>query len=436
MGDATPEPIIEVEGLGKRHRLGSMVTWSGWLRGLLGRRAERETFWALRDVSFAVQPGEVLGIVGHNGAGKSTLLKVLSGVTRPTEGWAVVRGKVASLLEVGAGFHPELTAKENVYLTGAILGRPPAAVKKRFEEIVAWAGAERMLETPAKRLSSGMKSRLAFSVACHLAPEVVVVDEVLAVGDQQFRRRCCEQMRAIAAEGKAVLFVSHDLGLVEGLCDRALWLSRGEVVQAGPCAEVLSAYRASQREGGALEDLTQAVRPAELDRSAGAARLIAGCAVRNEQGLIEAEMPWGERVSVTARLRGVGEGRRWDGLSAAVSVDAADGARVATAMSPATVSVNGSSETGETGVTVGLDGLRLAPGRYTVALTVYDGATRVDEVAHAAVFAVVPSAALDERLTGMGQARVLCEGGWKIEPADDRGDAGADGDVVETRRAA
>ncbi|MEM9790155.1 MAG: ATP-binding cassette domain-containing protein, partial [Planctomycetota bacterium] len=407
----------EIEGLGKRHRLGSMVTWAGWLAGLMGKRVERETFWALRDVSLTVRPGEVLGIVGHNGAGKSTLLKVLSGVTRPTEGRAVVRGRVASLLEVGAGFHPELTARENVYLTGAILGRPPAAVRKRFDEIVAWAGAERMLDTPAKRLSSGMQSRLAFSVACHLAPEVVVVDEVLAVGDQNFRRRCCDQMRAIAAEGKAVLFVSHDLGLVEGLCDRALWLSRGQVVQIGPCGEVLSAYRASQREtGAASSDLTHAVRPAELERSGAAARLLVGCGVSDERGSIEEEVLWGDRVSVTAGLRGAGDGRAWDGLSVAVSIDAADRTRVATAMSPATVSVAGS---GETGVTVGLDGLVLAAGSYTVALTVYAGAERVDEVADAAAFSVVPSVAMDERLTGMGQARVLCEGGWKIEPADD-----------------
>jgi lipopolysaccharide transport system ATP-binding protein len=198
--------------------------------------------WALRDVSFAVAHGEVLGIIGRNGAGKSTLLKVLARITEPTAGRAEVYGRVGALLEVGTGFHPELTGRDNVFLNGSILGMDRAYIARRFDEIVAFAGVERFIDTPVKRYSSGMYLRLAFAVAAHLEPEILIVDEVLAVGDASFQKKCLGKMEDVAHEGRTVLFVSHDMGAVTRLCGRTLLLDEGRVLAHGPTAEVVQRY--------------------------------------------------------------------------------------------------------------------------------------------------------------------------------------------------
>ena len=209
------EPAIQVEGLSKRYRLGATQGLSSRLMTLAkGRLPRRDSFWALKDVSFDVPRGEVLGVIGGNGAGKSTLLKILSRITDPTEGRAVVRGRVGSLLEVGTGFHPELTGKENIFLSGAVLGMSRAEVKRHFDEIVDFAGIEKFLQTPVKRYSSGMYVRLAFAVAAHLQPEVLIVDEVLAVGDASFQSRCLGRMSDVAKSGRTVLFVSHNMDAI------------------------------------------------------------------------------------------------------------------------------------------------------------------------------------------------------------------------------
>jgi lipopolysaccharide transport system ATP-binding protein len=197
---------------------------------------------ALQDVSFQVVRGEVVGIVGRNGAGKSTLLKILSRITRPTLGWAEVHGRVGSLLEVGTGFHPELTGRENIYLNGAILGMKRREIGRKFDEIVAFAEIGKFLETPVKRYSSGMYTRLAFSVAAHLEPEILLVDEVLAVGDAAFQRKCIGKMGAVAEEGRTVLFVSHNLRAITGLCKRAIWIDQGRIRQDGPADCVVEQY--------------------------------------------------------------------------------------------------------------------------------------------------------------------------------------------------
>jgi lipopolysaccharide transport system ATP-binding protein len=204
---------------------------------------EVEEFWALRDVSFDVNRGEVLGIIGHNGAGKSTLLKILSRITEPTRGRVTIRGRAASLLEVGTGFHPELTGRENIYLNGAILGMPRSEIRKKFDEIVAFAETERFLDTPVKRYSSGMYVRLAFAIAAHLEPEVLIVDEVLAVGDAEFQKKCLGKMREVSGKnGRTVLFVSHNLSAVRELCSRAILIERGEVKREGSVTQVLEEY--------------------------------------------------------------------------------------------------------------------------------------------------------------------------------------------------
>ncbi|HZU05701.1 MAG TPA: ABC transporter ATP-binding protein [Chloroflexota bacterium] len=207
------------------------------------RRGWREEFWALRDVSFAVAPGEALGVIGTNGSGKSTLLKLATRLLRPTRGRVEVHGRVAALLELGAGFHPELSGRDNIYLHAAVLGIPRRRVEERFADIVAFAGLERFVDTPLKHYSAGMQARLGFAVAVHVDPEVLLLDEVLAVGDLQFQARCLERIRALHAEGRTVLLVSHDLQAVTELCTQALWLHEGRVRAIGPPAEVVAAYR-------------------------------------------------------------------------------------------------------------------------------------------------------------------------------------------------
>ena len=245
--------IIEVDGLSKRYRLGRIgartlreeleVLWHRMSRRKCdfpvfaegagnGQGAREGDFWALKDISFTVSQGEVLGIIGKNGAGKSTLLKILSRITEPTRGEAIIRGRVASLLEVGTGFHPELSGRENIFLNGAILGMTRAEIGRKFEEIVAFAEIERFIDTPVKRYSSGMYVRLAFAVAAHLEPEIMIVDEVLAVGDASFQKKCLGKMSDVsAAGGRTVLFVSHNMNAVETICDNCLLLDQGRAVE-------------------------------------------------------------------------------------------------------------------------------------------------------------------------------------------------------------
>jgi lipopolysaccharide transport system ATP-binding protein len=223
-------------------RGGFRTAWRS-LRGRNGSRAASD-FWALRQVAFEVAPGEAVGIIGRNGAGKSTLLKVLSRIVDPTTGRIVIRGRVGSLLEVGTGFHPELTGRENVYLNGSLLGMSRREIARKFDVIVGFSEVERFLDTPVKRYSSGMYVRLAFAVAAHLEPEVLIVDEVLAVGDATFQRRCMDRMGELVRSGRTILFVSHNMQLIPQLCRRAVLLERGQVAKIGPAAEVTRSYLA------------------------------------------------------------------------------------------------------------------------------------------------------------------------------------------------
>ena len=253
--DEMSEMAVRVEGLGKEYRLGAqqerystlrdqVQKWTS-LRGLLRRakRAEqRPLFWALKDVSFEVPRGEVVGIIGRNGAGKSTLLKILSRITEPTEGEVDISGRVGSLLEVGTGFHPELTGRENVYLNGAILGMRRAEIMRKFDEIVAFAEVEKFIDTPVKHYSSGMYMRLAFAVAAHLEPEILIVDEVLAVGDAEFQKKCLGKMGDVARQGRTVLFVSHNMQAVATLCQRVMCLHQGKLKESGDPSRVITQY--------------------------------------------------------------------------------------------------------------------------------------------------------------------------------------------------
>jgi lipopolysaccharide transport system ATP-binding protein len=249
---------IRVEDLGKKYRIGLTPIRYRTLRETLSdsfsvsarsnraaRREEMGTIWALRDISFEVHKGQVLGIIGRNGAGKSTLLKVLSRITEPTEGLAEIRGRVGSLLEVGTGFHPELSGRENIYLNGAILGMRREEIARKFDEIVAFSEVEKFIDTPVKRFSSGMYLRLAFAVAAHLEPQILVVDEVLAVGDAEFQRKCLGKMNDVAKEGRTVLFVSHNMSAILRLTDETIVLDQGQIVLRAPTPEAVDHYMAS-----------------------------------------------------------------------------------------------------------------------------------------------------------------------------------------------
>ena len=249
--------VIHGDGLGKRYRRGLQVddglrhALEDFVRSPIAllRRKKEETFWALKDVSLEVREGEVLGLIGRNGAGKTTLLKILSRITRPTEGWAEIHGRVGSLLEVGTGFHPELTGRENTFLSGAILGMSKAEIECKFDEIVGFAELEKFIDTPVKHYSSGMYVRLAFAVAAHLEPEILLVDEVLAVGDINFQKKCLGKMGDVARAGRTVVLVSHQLNQIRRLCHRVVWIDDGSVRQNGPTHEVVSAYESAMASG-------------------------------------------------------------------------------------------------------------------------------------------------------------------------------------------
>lgn len=262
--------VIQVEGLYKQYRLGQVSTgtishdlnrWWHKIRGKedpyekitsLNNRIEKgssDYVWAIEDINFDVNQGDVVGIIGRNGAGKSTLLKLLSKVTTPTKGSIKLNGRIASLLEVGTGFHPELTGKENIYLNGAILGMTKTEIRSKFDEIVAFSGVEKYVDTPVKRYSSGMYVRLAFAVAAHLEPEILIVDEVLAVGDAEFQKKCLGKMKDVSSQGRTILFVSHNMAAVKGLCNRGILLSNGRVVKISSVEDTVNTYQKLSNQG-------------------------------------------------------------------------------------------------------------------------------------------------------------------------------------------
>jgi len=260
------DKAIRVDGIGKKYRIGKKK--SGELRETFSHlwdtvrfkhnpngQPEKSEFWALKDISFEVKQGEAVGIIGRNGAGKSTLLKVLSRITKPTTGRFEINGRVSSLLEVGTGFHPELTGRENIYLNGTILGMRRAEIKSKFDEIIAFSGVEEFIDTPVKHYSSGMKVRLAFSVAAHLEPEILIIDEVLAVGDAEFQKKCLGKMEDVTGEGRTVLFVSHNLGAVQKICRSAILIEEGLINNFDKTPIVINNYLMSENRFSNCQEL-------------------------------------------------------------------------------------------------------------------------------------------------------------------------------------
>jgi homopolymeric O-antigen transport system ATP-binding protein len=324
-------PIITVENLGKRYRLGTQGAAYSTLRESLtnavlrrGKSMKRngeaspQTLWALREINFEVKPGGVVGIIGRNGAGKSTLLKVLSRITEPTTGRVELRGRVGSLLEVGTGFHPELTGRENIFLNGSILGMTRREIKQKFDEIVSFAEIEKFLDTPVKRYSSGMYVRLAFAVAAHLEPEILVVDEVLAVGDLAFQQKCLNKMHDVSTLGRTVLFVSHNLGAVNRLCERSILLEKGRIIEAGPTQEVVRAYIA-----GGMVDQAEYLQEPNLEKDVHLRRV----ALLNPDNEVSSEIGYSEGLKFEVEYQ---VNRQAAGVSLGLAIFCFDGTCVFT----------------------------------------------------------------------------------------------------------
>lgn len=306
---------IRADGLSKMYRISAGAQGHDTLRDLLadrargivarnGPRPHRHELWALRDVSFEIPSGQVVGIIGRNGAGKSTLLKILSRITEPTEGRVEIRGRVGSLLEVGTGFHPELTGRENIYLNGAILGMKKTEIGRKFDEIVGFAEIDRLLDTPVKRYSSGMQVRLAFAVAAHLEPDILLVDEVLAVGDVAFQRKCLGKMSTVAREGRTVLFVSHNMAAVQNLCARGLVVREGHLAFDGSAQEAIADYLRQMGQAAQTRFERNPLRPGD-----GSFRLTGGW-VLDEEGRETGHLVAGRPASFRFAYENAGAVRR------------------------------------------------------------------------------------------------------------------------------
>ncbi len=427
--------VISVENLSKTYRLGQIGTgtfthdlnvWWAKLRGQPDPRLkigqadhgnrDGEELMALRDVSFTVQQGEVLGIIGRNGAGKSTLLKILSRVTAPTSGRIRAKGRVASLLEVGTGFHPELTGRENVYLNGAILGMTKAEVARKFDEIVDFAGVEKFIDTPVKRYSSGMYVRLAFAVAAHLDPEILVVDEVLAVGDAEFQKKCLGKMGEVAQGGRTVLFVSHNMAAVQGLCQKALLLDKGSLKTLGATREVIDLYIKQNQVVGEQNilggfDLSNRTNPYSPEHL-----FVCSLGFKNSEGHGIAAIEMGAQLMMTIHLSGFSQHRGAEvGLIFKTSVG-----QWVTSITTAMTDVElVSFRTNDEIATLTIPKVPFTPGRYWIDISVAQpGVGRLDYVENAAYIDV-----LESDVYGKGHrvssyfGLVYLDAGWKIEPS-------------------
>lgn len=419
------KPAISVHNLSKQYRIGKKPSRDNNLTENIRRQVQTawdkvsrlvtpnkefekdESFWALKDVSFEVQPGEVVGIIGRNGAGKSTLLKILSQIVEPTSGHAEIRGRMGSLLEVGTGFHPELTGRENIYLNGAILGMKRDEITKKFDEIVAFAEVEKFLDTPVKRYSSGMYVRLAFAVAAHLEPEILIVDEVLAVGDQAFQQRCLGRMRDISRDGRTVIIVSHQMASLKHLCTKAFCLKQGQVVLNGPARNVIAEYeqlnRVSMKQHtGALSEVNTHRRSRIIFQSVN---------ILDKDNSPVDSILLGETLRIQININPQGT---LESPKIGIGIDDILGQRMLTVHTPVSTDVTSRIQQPCT-VLCEIPQFPLAPGDYTMKLALTDRNCEVDAVDQALLFTVQDG---DQFGEGRAFHRGVCiaPSNWYIQP--------------------
>jgi homopolymeric O-antigen transport system ATP-binding protein len=415
MGDVA----IQTSGLGKRYRLGLYRRGYGTLReaisGAFSRDGEDESdydgpdfLWALRDLSLTIRSGEVVGLIGHNGAGKSTLLKILSRITEPSAGYVDVTGRVGSLLEVGTGFHPELTGRENVYLNGAILGMRRSEIRARFDEIVEFAEVERFLDTPVKRYSSGMSVRLAFAVAAHLEPEILLVDEVLAVGDASFQRKSLGKMTEVASQGRTVVFVSHNLAIIQALCERGVLLERGEAVADGPVKATIDRYLGAL-ERAASGDLLERT---DRDRRGYYDTRIRRVEIRSQRGGPPDVIVAGEPATISVELT-----EHLATLECRITIVDGLGQPVTTFDSEVSAAVDVRDPSLQARIECEIQSLPLLPGRYRIDLLLKAGRQIQDGLQAAGFFEVQPGV-VDGRPTPLGgsEGDVFLSHLWRLPP--------------------
>jgi lipopolysaccharide transport system ATP-binding protein len=398
------DPAIVARGLGKSYKIRHKTS----VPGKRFSQTTKETVWALRDVSFDIAKGEVVGLVGRNGAGKSTLLKLLSHITEPAEGQIALWGRVGSLLEVGTGFHPELTGRENVFLNGAVLGMTRAEIRGKFDDIIDFAGVHRYLDTPVKRYSSGMYVRLAFSVAVHLRPEVLIVDEVLAVGDADFQRRCLAKMDEVSKSGITVLLVSHNMGSIQSLCQRAILLEQGRLTMDGPAEEVVATYLAKSLESGASVSDEPEARPGN-----GLAR-VHDVRVLDQEGRPTTQVMGGEDVLVQVDYECTKPG-----TSVSVSMTLYNDQEAPVAAAHTYLTRPNLAPMATTGtLTCRLRRLPLTIGLYRIAMALQIDDETADHVARAAELDVSASVFYDAGVTlDSKTAAVMLDHEWQHEPS-------------------
>ena len=415
-------PAIQVENLSKAYRIGlaeeTARSWkeqaAQWLRS--PRRQMRrlsedwsdsaDTFWALKDVSFTIEPGEVVGIIGRNGAGKSTLLKILSRIVEPTGGRAVMRGRVSSLLEVGTGFHPELTGRENIYLNGAILGMSRAEISAKFDDIVEFSEIGRFLDTPVKRYSSGMYVRLAFAVAAHLDPQIMIVDEVLAVGDAAFQAKCLGKMDDVVKQGRTILFVSHQMNAVAGLCGSVMIVRNGHVSQRMPTEEGIAEYLGA---GGQQEGLALVDRPRTQDHSR--SPIFHSLTIRGPDGKPTTILPTGAAVSFEIGMKDFDEPGVF---TCGVALRNRRGQRVAFFHSEYHSNLTMKGATNRT-MRCDVPSLPLGTGTYAVELVISDGYKILERVERAADLQVIFSDLLGTgKIPNDLQSSVVLPASWRL----------------------
>ena len=403
----SPDSAVLVDGLGKRFRLTHDRNWTLKATVLAGHRTRYEEFWALRGVDLDIPHGSTFGIIGGNGSGKSTLLKVLAGILRPDEGTATVSGRLSALLELGAGFHPELTGRENVYLNGAILGFTSREIRRRFDDIVGFAELDRFIDEPVRNYSSGMYVRLGFSVAIHVEPEILLVDEVLAVGDHTFQKRCLDRFAQLKAEGRTIILVSHDLDMVGWLCEQTAWIQQGTLQAVGPSPKVIEQFL-----DGAVDS------PTPADPSPSAPRRFGGLGpddLVRAVDLVDANGHPMDRVGsgrpVRFRVR-VDADQVGEPVTVALGLYRADGTHVASINSGA--AARAADDAGTVEVDYAVDSLAVQPGIYELSVALHDATMRrvFERHTHLVRFEVEP--------TGVDQQNglVALGGTWSARSAD------------------